>query len=200
MTARHRGRRPWRARPAGDRGAVTAELAVGMVAVAVVLLAVLATAAAGVAQLRCLDAARTGARVAALGEDDASAVAAARRALAGRAADVHVTRADGWVTVRVEAPFAGWSGPPGLRARASATSWAEPTSAPAVGTAAATAATAAGTAAGTSAAGATGLDAAGAVVVPLAAREPVVVQRSGGAVLHDGRLARRRPVSGQARG
>lgn len=131
MSGRHRGRR-WRsARPAGDRGAVTAELAVGMVAVALVLLAVVATAGAGVAHLRCLDAARTAARVAALGEDDATAVAAARHALGGRAADVRVTRADGWVTVRVDAPFAAWPGADGLRARASATSWAEPTGVPA---------------------------------------------------------------------
>lgn len=110
---------------ATDRGAVTSELAVGMVAVTVVLVAVLATGAATVARLTCLDAARTGARVAALGEPDGEVVSAARRVLGDRG-DVRVTREDGWVTVTASTPFAGWSLLGGARAQASATSWAEP--------------------------------------------------------------------------
>ncbi|GIG40516.1 TadE family type IV pilus minor pilin [Cellulomonas phragmiteti] len=109
-----------------DRGAVTAELAVGMVAVAAVLVAVLATGAATLTRLTCLDAARTGARVAALGETDGEVVAAARHVLGARGGDVRVTRDDGWVTVTVSAPFTAWPGAGGVRARAAATGWAEP--------------------------------------------------------------------------
>lgn len=131
MTGRRRGpgdvlraARPRRG-DATDRGAVTAELAVGTVAVAVVLVAVLATGAATVARLTCLDAARTGARVAALGEPDGDVVAAARRVLGDRG-DVRVARDEGWVTVTASTPFTGWSLLGGARAQASATSWAEP--------------------------------------------------------------------------
>ncbi|UZN02435.1 TadE family type IV pilus minor pilin [Cellulomonas sp. S1-8] len=115
--------------PAGalaDRGAVTAELAVGMVAVAAVLAAVLATGSATLVRLTCLDAARTAARVAALGEPDGEVVAAARHVLGARGGDVRVTRDDRWVTVTVSAPFTAWPGADGLHARASATGWAEP--------------------------------------------------------------------------
>ncbi|MBD7919721.1 TadE family protein [Cellulomonas sp. Sa3CUA2] len=108
-----------------DRGAVTAELAVGMVAVAAVLAAVLATGAATLTRLTCVDAARTGARVAALGEPDGEVVAAARHVLGARGGDVRVARDDRWVTVTVSAPFTAWP-VAGARARASATSWAEP--------------------------------------------------------------------------
>lgn len=109
-----------------DRGAVTAELAVGLVAVAAVLVALLATGTATLTRLTCLDAARTGARVAALGEPDGEVAAAARHVLGGRAADVRVARDDGWVTVTVSAPFTAWPGLDGARARASATGWSEP--------------------------------------------------------------------------
>lgn len=109
-----------------DRGAVTAELAVGLVAVTVVLLAVLATGAATVTRLSCVDAARTAARLAALGEPDGAVVAAARRSLAGRGGAVAVRREDGWVTVTVSSPLTGWSALAGARARASATAWEEP--------------------------------------------------------------------------
>jgi len=109
-----------------DRGAVTAELAVGLVAVAAVLLAVLATGAATLTRLTCLDAARTGARSAALGEADGDVVAAAHRVLGARGGDVDVARDDGWVTVTVSAPFTAWPGVDGLRARASVTARAEP--------------------------------------------------------------------------
>lgn len=110
---------------ATDRGAVTAELAVGMIAVAAVLVAVLATGAATITRLTCLDAARTAARVAALGEPDGAVVAAARRVL-GERGDVRVSRDQGWVTVTVSTPFTGWPVLGAARARASATSWAEP--------------------------------------------------------------------------
>jgi len=127
VSRRCRGRAALAARRAGlpgDRGAVTAELAVGLVAVSVVLLALLATGAATLTRLTCLDAARTGARVAALGEPDPVVVDAARHVLGDRGGHVAVQRADGWVTVTVSAPFTGWSD--GMRARAAATAWAEP--------------------------------------------------------------------------
>jgi hypothetical protein len=111
---------------AGDRGAVTAELALALPAVVLVLAAVLVTVAAGAAQLRCADGARAGARVAALGESDAR-VAAVARHLAGPGADVRVVRDDPWVEVVVAAELpGGWftGGAVGLAARA--TAWAEP--------------------------------------------------------------------------
>ncbi|WP_240696537.1 TadE family type IV pilus minor pilin [Cellulomonas sp. HD19AZ1] len=131
MSAGRRGRggRPGDAAPAAgrgvrDRGAVTAEFAVGMVAVAAVLVAVLAVGAATVVRLTCLDAARTAARVAALGEPDGEVVDAARRVLGARGGDVRVQREGRWVTVAVSAPFSTWG--TGLRAAASATAWTEP--------------------------------------------------------------------------
>lgn len=108
-----------------DRGSVTAELAVGLPAVALLLLAVLGVSAAGVMQQRCAEAARTGARLAAIGEDDAAVVAGARR-VAGDAARVDVGHDDGWVTVVVSAglPVAGLGEVVTLRG--SATAWDEP--------------------------------------------------------------------------
>ncbi|MBO9570528.1 MAG: TadE family protein [Cellulomonas iranensis] len=96
----------------------------GMVAVAAVLVAVLAVGAATVVRLTCLDAARTAARVAALGETDGEVVAAARHVLGPRGGEVRVEREDRWVTVAVSAPFSTWG--TGLRAAASATAWTEP--------------------------------------------------------------------------
>jgi hypothetical protein len=105
---------------------VTAELAIGLVAVVGVLLIVLAVGAATVARVRCTDAARAGARVAALGDPD-SAVRATSTRIAGRASTVMIERTDdGWVEVTVRAPVAG-SGPArGLVAGATATMRVEP--------------------------------------------------------------------------
>ena len=108
-----------------DRGAVTAELAVGLPAVAVLLLVVLGVSAAGVVQQRCAEAARTAARLAALGEDDAAAVAGARH-VAGDAARVDLARDGGWVTVSVASAFpVAWLGE-ALTVRGAATAWEEP--------------------------------------------------------------------------
>ncbi|MDR0945415.1 MAG: pilus assembly protein [Bifidobacteriaceae bacterium] len=92
MSARTRGR--------GDRGSVTVELAIALPAVALLLVAVMALGALGVAQLRCQDGARAGARAAALGLDDAAIRAAGQRS-AGPDAGVAVGRAGGIVTVTV---------------------------------------------------------------------------------------------------
>ncbi len=102
------------------------ELALGLPVLVLVVAVVLATSVAGVTSLRCADAARTAARVAAVGESDAAVVLAARR-VAGEGAEVRVRRLDGWVDVQVVAPAAGgwFTGGP-LDARGTATAWVEP--------------------------------------------------------------------------
>lgn len=87
-------------RRSDERGSVTAELAVTLPAVVVVLLAILVAGSVGTAQLRCWDGARVGARSAALGADDGVVTAAAQRA-AGDGAQVAVSGAGEWVEVRV---------------------------------------------------------------------------------------------------
>ena len=122
-------RRPWPDTGAdtdtGDRGSVTAELAVGLPAVVLVLVMVLAVASTAITQTRCSDGARAGARAAALGEGDADVVAVARR-VAGDHARVAVTRDAGWVTVRVDAAvgLGGRLGP--VRVQADAVGRVEP--------------------------------------------------------------------------
>ena len=109
-----------------DRGSVTAELAVGLPAVVLLLVALLTIASSAIAQTRCTDAARAGARAAALGEPDGAVAATARR-LAGEHASVAVARAGEWVTVEVSAAVASgsWGSSP-LRAGATAVAQVEP--------------------------------------------------------------------------
>ncbi len=89
-----------------ETGSVTVELAIGLVTVAGLLGLVLVLIAAGVAQIRCTDAARAGARAAALGEDDGAVTLVAARA-AGPGAEVSVSRGDEWVDVTVRIPVLG---------------------------------------------------------------------------------------------
>lgn len=109
-----------------DRGAVTAELAVLLPVVALLVGVLLALTAGAATHLRCGDAARAGARAAALGDDDV-AVAVVVRRVAGDGARTAVARSDGWVVVTVEqtvgptVPLLG-----GVTVRAHATSRAEP--------------------------------------------------------------------------
>ncbi|MCL2454986.1 MAG: hypothetical protein FWD18_06755 [Micrococcales bacterium] len=112
-------------RARGDGGSVTAELAIGMVAVTMLVVVVLAVAAATVTRVRCTDAARAATRVATLGEDDASVRAVAER-VAGVGASTTVDRSGGWVTVTVTAPVVAEGPFGGLRATATATGRAEP--------------------------------------------------------------------------
>jgi len=113
---------------AGDpeRGAVTAELAVGLPVVAVLLLAVLTLGAASGAQLRAQDAARAGARALAIGQADGEVAAIVER-VGGDGSRARLTRDGAWVTVEVSRPVAaGWLSSAPLRASASATAWVEP--------------------------------------------------------------------------
>lgn len=104
---------------------MTAELAVGLPAVVLVLAVLLVTAGTAATQLRCADAARAAARLAALGESD-TAVAAVARRVAGDDVQVTVRRAVPWVEVTVGAvgPAAWFAG--GQPVRATATAWVEP--------------------------------------------------------------------------
>ena len=87
---------------------MTAELAVALPAVVLALAVALWGLAAAGATMRCVDAARSGARAAARGEAP-GAVEAAVRSAAPRGAEVATTTRDGLVTVVVRARTA----PPG---------------------------------------------------------------------------------------
>lgn len=102
------GRRPWRACARGEtsRGAVTAEFAVALPAVVLLLALLLAGSAAGVTQLRLEEAARAGARALARGEDGAAVNAVVRR-LAGDSAASTVAFDGEWLSVTVSDRVAG---------------------------------------------------------------------------------------------
>lgn len=108
-----------------ERGAVTAELALGLPVVALVLVAVLTLAAASTAQMRALDAARAGARAVAIGEQGVAVSMAVGR-VGGPEAEMSLAHEGDWVRVTVTRPVAGgWlSGP--LRATGTAVAWVEP--------------------------------------------------------------------------
>jgi hypothetical protein len=109
----------------GDRGSVTAETATALPALVVVLLLSVWVLTCVAAQLRCVDAARVGAREAARGEA-VTAVVAAARAAAPKGAEVLVRRDGERVEVLVRAavrPLGGVLGvlpPTRVSARAAA--------------------------------------------------------------------------------
>jgi len=112
--------------PARERGSVTAELAVGLPVIVLLLVAVLTLTAASTAQMRALDAARAGARALAIGEDDAAVRQAVAR-VGGDDASVAVTTDGPWVQVIVTRPVAGgWLASAPLRASGEAAAWVEP--------------------------------------------------------------------------
>jgi hypothetical protein len=94
-----------RCRVAG-RGAVTAEFAVALPAVLLLLALLLAGSAAGITQLRLEEAARAGARALARGED-AGAVEGIVRQLAGGSASSSIMGEDGWLSVTVSGRVSG---------------------------------------------------------------------------------------------
>lgn len=113
---------------------VTAELAVALPAVVLVLGVCLAGVSAGIDQIRCVDAARLGARAAARG-DTAAASRAAALAAAPEGAVVSIAtgggQAAGVVRVVVEARAGGWGGAlPSWSLRAEATGPVETGGAP----------------------------------------------------------------------
>ncbi|WP_069171899.1 TadE family type IV pilus minor pilin [Streptomyces griseus] len=90
----------------GDRGAVTAEAAMAIPVLVAFVLALLWALVTAADQIRCVDAARAGARAAARGEAAATVVSTARGAAPGRAR-IEVKRAGDLWRVRVEAPTPG---------------------------------------------------------------------------------------------
>ncbi|MFE6065935.1 TadE family type IV pilus minor pilin [Streptomyces sp. NPDC056525] len=106
-----------------DRGFVTVEAALVLPVLALFTVTLLWALAAAAAQIRCVDAARAGARVAARAEPVASAESAARAA-APEGARIAVTRSGELWRVTVEAPAPGPRGM-GLTLRAEAAALAE---------------------------------------------------------------------------
>jgi hypothetical protein len=96
--------------PDRSSGSVTAEFALVLPVLALILAAVLAAGSAGVAKLRCIDAARSAARLAARHEPASMAMAAARAAGPDGAAVRLSTAGDlvrVQVTARVRLPLPG---------------------------------------------------------------------------------------------
>ncbi|MFD3638447.1 TadE family type IV pilus minor pilin [Streptomyces griseus] len=119
------GRQPGPGGGIGDRGAVTAEAAVVIPVLVAFVMALLWALMAASDQIRCVDAARAGARAAARSEPEA-AVREAARAAAPHGARVEVGRAGDLWRVRVEAPTPG-PGVLALTLRAEAAALAEDT-------------------------------------------------------------------------
>ncbi|MFJ1613995.1 MULTISPECIES: TadE family type IV pilus minor pilin [unclassified Streptomyces] len=119
------GHRSETAGAGGDRGAVTAEAAMAIPVLAVFALALVWALMAASAQIRCVDAARAGARAAARSEPQPQALEAARSAAPG-GAEITMERAAGLWRVRVAAPTPGF-GPLALTLHAEATALAEDT-------------------------------------------------------------------------
>lgn len=92
----------------GERGAVTAEVAMGASLLCAVTVGLVWLLAVGAAQVRTVDAARETARAVARGDAVADAVAVGQR-IAPDSAQVRVEQADGQVVVRVSGRVA----PPG---------------------------------------------------------------------------------------
>ncbi|MDX2733093.1 MULTISPECIES: TadE family type IV pilus minor pilin [unclassified Streptomyces] len=112
-------------RGGGDRGAVTAEAAMVIPVLALFALALIWALMAASAQIRCVDAARAGARAAARSEPEEQVLAAARSAAPDRAR-VDLERAGELWRVRVAAPTPG-PGPLTLTLSAEAAALAEDT-------------------------------------------------------------------------
>ena len=113
---RHLGRR------LGDRGGVTVEAAIGMAVFAMFLAVVLSGVSAMADQVRCVDAAREAARLAARGEQDEARTAVER--IAPENAEVTITMTGEHIEVQVSSTPGGLL--PGLRLQAEAFAVREP--------------------------------------------------------------------------
>ncbi|MFD4760639.1 TadE family type IV pilus minor pilin [Streptomyces sp. NPDC058439] len=109
----------------GDRGAVTAEAALAIPVLVVFALALVWALMAASAQIRCVDAARAGARAAARSEPEPQVLEVARSAAPG-GAEIAMERAGELWRVRVAAPTPGL-GPLALTLHAEAVALAEDT-------------------------------------------------------------------------
>ncbi|WP_072487135.1 pilus assembly protein [Streptomyces atratus] len=112
-------------RARGDRGAVTAEAAMAIPVLVVFALTLVWALMAASAQIRCVDAARAGARAAARSEQEAQVLEAARSAAPG-GAEVAMERTGELWRVRVAASMPG-PGPLALKLHAEAAALAEDT-------------------------------------------------------------------------
>lgn len=92
-----------------DRGAVTAELAMGLPLLVAVTIGLVWLLSVGAAQIRAVDAARETARAVARGDDVAAAVARGRR-VAPAGAEVTVSSGGGQVVARATAEVEGPGG------------------------------------------------------------------------------------------
>lgn len=109
-----------------DSGMVSAELALAIPALVVVVLSLAWLLSLGVAQGTVAQSAREGARAAARGESSAEIRSAARRVAAD--VEVSVSTSGGWITVAVSArrvPPLPLLAPLGRELRAEATTWLE---------------------------------------------------------------------------
>ncbi|MFK0039553.1 TadE family type IV pilus minor pilin [Paenarthrobacter sp. NPDC090517] len=97
-------------REEAERGAVTAEFAVALPAVVLLLAFLLAGGAAGITQLRLEEAARAGARASARGETTGSVEGIVKR-LAGDDVSAMLTDDGEWLTVTASSPVGGALGP-----------------------------------------------------------------------------------------
>lgn len=113
----------WRRLRGGDRGSVTAELAVGLPALMLLLFVGLTAVSAVTTKLRCVDAAREAARAAARGEQG---YGAGQRTAPG-GAEIEVSTEGDTVVATVRAPVRPLDHRlPGLSVRASAVAAVEP--------------------------------------------------------------------------
>lgn len=115
-----------------DRGAVTAELALGMPLLCAVTLGLVWLLSVGVAQIRTVDAAREAARVAARGDDPGAAVAAGERVAPTGVAvivAIHGDRVVARASGHVDGPGGLFSFLPGVSLGAEAVAVLEPSGA-----------------------------------------------------------------------
>ena len=94
---------------AGQAGAITAEFAVALPAVVLLLAFLLAGGAAGLTQLRLEEAARAGARAYARGESGEAVEGIVQR-IAGADTAANIASDDGWVRVKTSARTGGGLG------------------------------------------------------------------------------------------